>query len=89
MSDTVQNIEDLIERLVNVDGAVRKLKTTSVSGTALRKQAKDIHKAGYRSAGIASCSWRTISNGSGPARLRSTENWPRNWTLRAAPVVRT
>jgi hypothetical protein len=44
MSDTVQNIEDLIERLVNVDGAVRKLKTASVSGTALRKRAKDIHK---------------------------------------------
>jgi hypothetical protein len=44
MSDTVQSIEDLIERLVELDGSVKKLKTASVSGSVLRQEAKDIHK---------------------------------------------
>jgi len=44
MSDTVQSIEDLIERLVAFDGSVKKLKTASVSGSVLRQEAKDIHK---------------------------------------------
>ena len=42
--DVPQALEDLLEELVDVQKAVNKLKTKSVSGGPLRKQMKDIYK---------------------------------------------
>jgi hypothetical protein len=45
MSDIVGKLEELFERLVTFERLVKKLKTASVSGTALRNEAKGIHRA--------------------------------------------
>lgn len=44
MMDVAQALEDLLEELVDVQKAVNKLKTKSVSGGPLRKQIKEIYK---------------------------------------------
>ena len=42
--DIAQELEDLLEELGDIRKAVNKLKTASVSGMALRKRIKDVHK---------------------------------------------
>jgi hypothetical protein len=44
MIDVAQGLEDLLEELVEVQKAVNKLTTASVSGAPLRKRMKDIHR---------------------------------------------
>jgi hypothetical protein len=42
--DVAQALEDVLEELVSIQKEVKKLKTASVSGQALRKRVKDTHK---------------------------------------------
>ena len=44
MTEVVQGLEDLLEELVDVQKAVNKLTTASVSGAPLRKRMKDTYK---------------------------------------------
>lgn len=50
--DIAQAIEDVLEELVSIQKEVNKLKTASVSGQALRKRVKDVHKTWLPIAGI-------------------------------------
>jgi hypothetical protein len=50
--DVAQALEDILEALVSIQKDVSKLKTTSVSGSALRKRVKDTHKKWLPVAGV-------------------------------------
>lgn len=45
MTDTIQKVEDLLERVGKFQAAVKKLKTASVSRTPLKAEAKSIYRA--------------------------------------------
>ena len=45
MTDVVQKLEDMLERVDLFQRAIKKLSTASVSGTQLKEEAKSIHKA--------------------------------------------
>src|SRR5580693_5898308 len=44
MIDVAQTLEDLLESMVQIQRAIKRLKTKSVSGGPLRKQIKEIYK---------------------------------------------
>jgi hypothetical protein len=50
--DVAQALEDVLEELVSIQKDVNKLKTASVSGQALRKRVKDVHKTWLPVAGV-------------------------------------
>jgi hypothetical protein len=50
--DVAQALEDVLEELVSIQKDVKKLKTASVSGQALRKRVKDAHKSWLPVAGL-------------------------------------
>jgi hypothetical protein len=50
--DVAQTLEDLLEEMVSIQKDVKKLKTVSVSGQALRKRVKDTHKSWLPVAGV-------------------------------------
>jgi hypothetical protein len=50
--DVAQVLEDLLEEVVSIQKEIGKLKTASVSGQALRKRVKDMHKKWLPVAGV-------------------------------------